>query len=186
MGTGTPWLLAAYGLGVVAVVLLRIAWSLPRRSPGWNGVAWAALAGAVICGWQGGGAWGVSVVSLVIMGAAFVALAAAGTEAPRRRPKPSNRGVGMLPLPGEPRRIGRRVITFLIVIPGGLIASIALGFLARDLGAALGWREANANVTALYTVPVAWSVQARRRDQLVTLLICALACTPFLLTGIAS
>jgi hypothetical protein len=193
MAAGMSWLWVACSLGAVAVAVLRYAWSLPRRSTGWNGAGWAILIASVLSGWQGGGAWGVSVAALVTMGAASIALAAAGLSAPKRGPKPSDRGAGMLPPRGEPRRIVRRVITFLLVIPGGLAASIGLGFVMRDLGSASHWSEANANVAALYTVPIAWGVlavillmQVRRLSQLVTLLACALASAPFLLANVGA
>lgn len=182
----------ACALAVAGVALLRFAWSLPHRSAAWNGAGWAALAGAVLCGWWSAGAWGASVVALVAMAAAFVALSVAGWRSPPGRATGSNRRAGMLPEPGEPRRIGRRLVTFLVVIPGGLLASLAVALAVRGLVIASGWNEADANVSGLFAVPLVWAIvstlllmQARRRQAL-TLLVCGLAGAPFILSGVGS
>jgi hypothetical protein len=189
MTTGIPWLWLACGLGVAAIALLRFAWSLPRRSRGWTSAAWVTLAVSVLSGWQAGGAWGVSVAALVTMAAACVPLALACTDAPRRNGKTAERSPAMPPR--EPRRIVRRVITFLLVMPGGLVAAMGLGFVVRGLGSASHWGEANANVAALYAVPIAWAVlavvllmQMRRISQFVTLLACVAVSAPFLLVNV--
>ena len=78
MSDGAPLLWTAGALGLAGIALLRLAWSLPHRSPVWNGAGWLALAAAVLCGWGSAGAWGASVAALCAMGAAFVALAVAG------------------------------------------------------------------------------------------------------------
>jgi hypothetical protein len=175
-------------LGAVAVGVLRYAWSLPHRSAAWNGLGWVALLGSVAAGWASAGAWGVSVAGLATIAVAFVALAIASTEASNTPSRPSNRRVNMLPQDGEPRRIGRRVVTFLLVIPAAMLVSIALAVATRGLGGLLGWDEANAIVVALYVVPLGWAVlatillmQSRRSSQLITLAACTLAATPFLL-----
>ncbi|GAA0733416.1 hypothetical protein [Sphingomonas japonica] len=185
------WLAAA--LGVAGVAALRYAWTLPRRSTGWNAVAWLLIAASVACGWRMGGAWGVSVAALATTAAAFAMLAAAGIGAPPGRTAASVRWAGMLPQAGEPRRIGRRIATFLIVIPGGFVIAIVLGIAMRGVATASGWGEANANVAALFTVPLGWAVlvttllmQGERRGQLLTLSACAAAGAPFLLTGLGS
>lgn len=184
------WLAGA--LGIAAIGLLRFAWSLPHRSIGWNAAAWATMAGSALCGWWSAGAWGVSVAALCTMAAAFVTLAVAGWRAAPGRAAGSNRRTGMLPEPGEPRRVGRRLVTFLLVIPGGLLASLAVALAVRGLGLALGWGEANANVSGLFAVPLAWSIvctlllMQTRRGQAATLLVCGLAGAPFLLKGVGA
>jgi hypothetical protein len=81
----------------------------------------------------------------------------------------------------------------MLVIPGGFVASIAVGVAMRGAGTLLGWGEANANVAAIFSVPLSWAVlvvvllmQVKRRSQALTLLGCALAGTPFLVTALAS
>jgi hypothetical protein len=96
----------------------------------------------------------------------------------------------MLPEAGEPKRIGRRLGTFLIVVVAGLAASIALGIAIRAAGSAIGWSEANAIAAAFFAVPIVWGIlaavllmQASRRAQGLTLLVTAAPVLPFLLTG---
>ena len=120
----------------------------------------------------------------------LTALAAAAARSPAGRTKASNRRVNMLPEAGEPRRIGRRLGTFLIVVVAGLAASIALGVAIRAAGSAIGWSEANAIAAAFFAVPIVWGIlaavllmQASRRAQGLTLLATAVPVLPFLLTG---
>jgi hypothetical protein len=75
----------------------------------------------------------------------------------------------------------------------GFAVSVGLAAAMRGLGGLLGWDEANANALALFTVPLAWAVlctvllmQTRRRDQIVTLALCALPTLPVLLSGALS
>lgn len=191
MGAASPllWLAALFGAAGVAV--LRYAWSLPKRSAVWNGGGWAFFVAAVFAGWASDGAWGVAFAALVTMAAAGVVLGVAGFRSPRGRARPSNRRVGLLPDGDEPRRIGRRIGTFLIVIGGGFVVSIGLAVALCGLGGALGWNEANTLVLALYAVPLGWAVLAtvllmlaRRRSQIAALALCALPVAPFLLIGV--
>ena len=62
-GADKPLLCAACVLGVAAIASLRYAWSLPQRSPGWNGAGWSTLVASALCGWWSDGAWGVSVAA---------------------------------------------------------------------------------------------------------------------------
>ncbi|WP_162806164.1 hypothetical protein [Sphingosinicella terrae] len=180
-------------LAVAGVALLRLAWARPRRSRALNGLGWSALATATILAWQGDGAWGVALASLFAMAAALVLLAVAGAKSPAGRAKPSDRKTGMLPEAGEPKRIGGRVLTFLVVVLGGLVVSIGLAIAVRGVGGLLGWQEADGNALAFFTVPLAWAVlasvllmQARRRSQIVTLAVCSAPAFLFLLTGVGT
>ncbi|MBT2132967.1 hypothetical protein KK137_01355 [Croceibacterium sp. LX-88] len=183
------WL--AVTLGVAGVGALRYAWSLPRRSPVANGTGWALLGLATILAAVTDGAWGVSVAALGAMLTAFAILAVAGIRSPEKSAKASNRRVGMLPEQGEPKRIGRRVVTFLLLIVAGFAVSVGLGLAMRGLGSLLGWSESNANVLALYSVPLTWSVlvtamlmQQTRRSQVLLLLACCIPVLPVLVSGV--
>lgn len=182
------WTAAA--LGVAGVAVLRHAWSLPKRSAVWNGAGWASFGGAATLAVAAEGAWGLSVATLAAMSAAFVALAAAALRSAPGKATAPDRRAGMLPGKGEPRRIGRRVATFLLTIVAGFAVSVGLGLAVRALGGLLGWSESNANVLALYTVPLVWSVlvfallmQRRRRSQVLTLIACAVPVLPVLASG---
>jgi hypothetical protein len=190
MGGAAPLLWIAAAMGAAGVGVLRLAWSLPRRSAPWNAAGWGLLLASTLSAAVAEGAWGVSVAAMVTMAAALVALAAAGLGSPRGRAAASNRRVGLLPESGEPRRIGQRVGTFALVILAGLAVSIGLATAVRGLGGLLGWHEANSNALALFAVPVLWGVlctvllmQTRRRDQFVTLLVCSLPVVPVVLSG---
>lgn len=193
MGAASPLLGLAAALGVAGVGVLRFAWSLPRRSAVANAAGWGLLLASAIGAALAEGAWGIAVAAMVTMGAATVALAVAGAGSPRGRTAASNRRVGMLPEGREPRRIGRRLATFGLVIFGGLAVSIALALGVRGLGGMLGWHQANANALALFTVPLAWAIvstvllmQSSRRSQFATLALCGLPLVPVLLTGALS
>lgn len=190
-GSSLLWLACVMGAGGVGV--LRYAWAMPRRVATANAAGWLLLLASVICAWHYAGAWGVSIAALVTTAAAFFALAVAGATSPTgRAPVPRQRN-GSAATQDENRAIGRRVATFLLVMPGGCIAAIALGIAMRSIGTLLGWGEANANVAAVFAVPLVWAIlavvllmQAHRRSQSLTLLGCALASAPFLLTGLGS
>jgi hypothetical protein len=193
MGGASSLLLFSAAAGVVAIAVLRFAWSLPRRSVTWNAAGWGLLAVACIGAMSAEGAWGAAVTTLVIMATAAVALTVAAAKSPPGRVAASNRRVGMLPEHGEPRRIGRRFGTFGLVIVAGLVVSVSLAMAVRGLGAMLGWSEANSNALALFTVPVAWAVlstillmQERRRDQVLTLVASGLPLIPVLVAGVMS
>jgi hypothetical protein len=190
MGGASPLLWIAAAMGAAGVAVLRHAWSLPERSAGWNTAGWSLLLASTVVAASAEGAWGVAVAAMIAMGAALFALTAAGLGSPRGRATASNRRVGLLPEGGEPRRIGRRLGTFGLVIGGGLAASIGLAAALRGLGGLLGWHEANSNALALFAVPLLWAVlstallmQTRRRDQLATLLVCTVPALPVLLSG---
>lgn len=183
------WLAAA--LGVAGIGVLRHAWARPRRSRAANGIGWGLLALSSLGAGMTDGAWGISVAALCAMFAAFAVLAVAGIRSPEKRGRASSRRVGMLPEQGEPRRIGRRTVTFLLTIVVGFAVSVGLGLAVRGLGGLLGWSEANANVLALFAVPVVWSVlvfvllmQDTRRSQVLTLLACCVPVLPVLLSGV--
>jgi len=190
---GVPILLwAAIALGAGGIAALRYAWSLPRRSPAANAAGWALLALSSLVAGVSDGAWGVAVAALGTTLVAIAVLAVAGIRAPAGRAKSSNRRVGMLPEGGEPRRLGRRAVTFLLTIVCGFAVSVALALAIRGLGGVLGWYEANANVVALFSVPLTWAIlvftllmQRTRRSQVATLLICGLPVLPALLSGAA-
>ena len=177
-------------LAVAAVGLLRLAWGKPERSHALNTAGWGLLLAGVVSGGMAAGAWGIAIVSLPAMIAAFVALAVAGVKSPQGRTKASTRRVGLMPEKGEPRRIGCRATTFLLTIVAGFAVSLGLGMAVRALGGALGWAAPDANVAAFFTVPLAWSalvfallMQDRRRTQILTLLVCSLPVLPVLASG---
>ncbi|WP_439533684.1 hypothetical protein [Polymorphobacter sp.] len=188
MAAGSPLLWLACGLGVAAVGVLRQAWSRPRRHAARVALGWALLLAAVIAGGRQDGAWGISVAALATMAAAVAALALAAATAPPERRAPPRRDATTTPV--ADRAFGRRLVTFLLVIPGGFAAAMAVSLGAEALATMSGWAEADAIVAAVYMVPLAWAglatallMQADRRHQLATLLACGLVAAPLLLVG---
>lgn len=183
-------ILAGALAAAAAVAVLRWAWAQRQRSATLNTAGWELMALAAVLGWAGAGAWGTSVVALVGMGAAFAVLTWAALMAPTGKVAASNRRVNMLPEAGEPRRIGRRVATFLIAVPLALLVSIGLAVVVRAMADLAGASEADSIALAFFSAPLIWSVlmyvlliQQRRRGQWRVLLASALPILPVALTG---
>ncbi|MDR7102868.1 hypothetical protein [Croceicoccus sp. BE223] len=182
------WLAALAATGGVAT--LRVAWAQPQRSRAINGLGWVLLALAALAGGQEAGAWGVSIAALVGMGAAFVLLAVAGFASPRKEAPASNRRVGMLPEAGEPLALARRGLTFAITIGLATASALGVAIALRAIAALAGASEADANVVALFAMPLAWAtlvyavlMTPRRRTQLLILGLATLPALPLALIG---
>lgn len=183
-------MIAACASAIGGVAILRAAWARPNRSMLLNAAGWALLLGGALTGWNASGAWGMSIASLAAMTAAFAALGwAAGRSAPGRQ-KPSNRQVRMLPEQGEPLRIGRRMVTFVLVtfVAALLAIGLAVGFCG--LARIAGWSEADRNCAAILFMPLAWAaiafavlMQPRRKGQVKMLLAASLPVWPALATS---
>ena len=188
MADQTLWIgMAAAACGVG---FLRWSWSLKYRSTIANLAAWALLLIACVVGGIAAGAWGIAVVALVAMGLAAVLLAWAAAMSPAGRSNSSDRRVRMLPDGNDPLCVGRRVVTFTLVVIAGFIASVCLAITLRSGAIGLGWTEADANATALFVVPIVWGMLATimlmartRREQIVALLVASLPLVPALLVG---
>ena len=184
--TALLWIAAGAGAGGVAT--LRYAWSLEQRSAAWNGAGWGALVLAAILAAVAAGAWGVAIVGLAATACALALLGEAASRSPPGRAEGSKRRAFLLPEGGEPRRLGRRFVTFLLVMVAGWAVAIGIALSLRGIGMAIGWGEANANVAALFAVPIVWGIlacallmQSRRRTQLATLLVCCVPAAPMLM-----
>ncbi len=190
MGAASLLLAGAFA-AAAAVAMLRLAWAQRERSTALNSAGWGLLALAAVLGWAGAGAWGVSVTALVGMGVACVALTLAAASAPAGKAAASNRRVNMLPEAGEPRRIGRRLATFLIAVPLALLVSIGLAVVVRALADLAGASEADSMALAFFSAPLIWAIlmhvlliQQQRRAQWRVLLASALPILPVALTGL--
>lgn len=174
--------------------VLRFAWSRPRRSLPWNVAGWGLFGLAILAGWLAAGAWGVAVANLWGMGVAMILLSHAALTSPAAAgAKASNRRVNMLPQGGEPLRLVRRIVTFLIVALIAMIVSIGLAMATRSLLIWFAASEANANVAGLFIMPVAWALlsytllmEERRMRQWRLLLIYAVPGILALVTGLAT
>ena len=186
MASAGLWLAALAAIGGVAT--LRVAWAKPQLSRTINGLGWVLMAFAALSGALTAGAWGVSIAALVGMGAAFGLLAVAGFASPRKEAPTSNRRVGMLPEAGEPLALARRGLTFAITIGLATASALGVAIALRSLADIAGASEADANVVALFAMPLAWAslvyavlMTPRRRTQL---LVLGLAALPALLLAL--
>lgn len=157
---------------VAAVLQLRRAWGLPRRSLVQNVIAWALMLAGAMLALVGDGAWGLAVASLGGMATAALLIAHAGWTSPRSKARVLDRKAHMLPEKGEPLRIGRRLLTFLITVPLGFTAALLVALGARALAGMAGWHDADSNAMALLLLPLLWGLLAfwllilpRRREQ---------------------
>ena len=182
MNSASPLVWAGAAAAVLGVLLLRRAWGLPRRSAALNGAAWALLLVGAALGIAGNGAWGAAMVSLFGMGMAALFLAQAAAASRPGKTRASDRKAHMLPAKGEPRRIGRRLLTFLVTVPLAMLVSLLAALAARALAGLGGWAEADGNGLTLLLLPLLWGILAfallmmpRRRTQFACLLLPAAA-----------
>lgn len=175
----TALLWTGIACAVGAIGLLRLSWGRPKRSIVLNGAGWGALLLGLALGARDAGAWGVAVVTLAATAGAFLCLGLAGMTARPGKAAASNRRVHMLPEGREPLRIGGRLLTFALTVPGAMAAAAIVSLAVRAAGKGLG--EANGNVLMLFLMPIAWSVLAtllllwpQRRRQAALLLLPAL------------
>ncbi|GGO97856.1 hypothetical protein [Stakelama pacifica] len=180
--------IAGSAAAAASILVLRVAWSRSRRSIAINLSAWTLmLAGAVLAG-LGYGAWGVSVAGLAATAAAFMLLAIAAIRSPKGRAEAPRRRAHVLSARGEPMHLLRRFATFLLTVPGAAIVSVLIAMVARQ--ASEGSGEGNANMIAVYAMPLVWAVlmsamlmQERQRARIVTLIVPALASMALLWAG---
>lgn len=187
-------LIAAAACAIAGPIVLRVGWSLPKRSILWNVIGWGLLLVASVAAWSDAGAWGAAVTALWAMGAALILLAqAAISTAPVSNTKASNRRANMLPQSGEPLFLRRRFTTFFVVILAAMVVSIGWGIATRIVSLLLGASEANANVLALFAMPLLWVwlsyallMEHRRTRQWIMLLLWAAPGGLAVITGLAA
>lgn len=185
------WLLMPAPAGVAGVALLHEAWSRKQRSRTMNLAAWSLILGAAICSAAFAGAWGIAVAALFPMAAAFVLLTIAAirskpTKMRAARSRENARHV-------EPMRLAARALTFALVAI--IAAAIGLGIAIAAGGLVLlgGAGKSDAYATALFTMPLAWSVlafvllmQPHRRGQAKVLALASIPAWPCLAAGLLS
>src|SRR3546814_11198233 len=66
----------------------------------------------------------------------------------------------MLPVKGEPRRIGRRLLTFLVTVPLAMLTSLLAALAARSLAGLGGWAEDDGNGLPLLLLTLLWGILA--------------------------
>ena len=183
MDQGLIWF--ALALSVTGIVILRVSWGRTGRSTALNGIGWGAVLLAVLAAGAHSGAWGIANTALCAMATAgaFLLLDAAKPLAKRRKSAPKARS-----LPAARRSTGQAITTFVLAGPLSLLASLVIALALRDVMAATGSSEANANVTVLALVPLAWPLLSfavltmrSRMSQFAWLSAPAVACLPLVL-----
>ncbi len=181
--TGTASLVWIGTAAIVAAVLqLRRAWGLPRRSTAQNGIAWALMLAGAVLAITGNGAWGLAIASLGGMATAALLLAHAGWASPRGKRRAPDRKAHMRPKESEPRHVGRGMLTFVMTVPLAFAAALLTALGLRALAGLAGWSDADSNVMALLLLPLLWGLLTfwllmlpRRRTQFAWLAVPAAA-----------
>ena len=149
---------AGSAMAVLGVFSLRVSWSKPGRSRSLNTAAWSLILSGLFMGALGHGAWGLAVTVLSGMASASLLLSHSAMCAPAGKARAMNRRARILPEESAHLRIGQRLATFLLAIPGALFAALTFSLGARAVASWCGWSEADANAFALLAMPIAWSV----------------------------
>lgn len=154
-----PLVAAGALLAGLGVLVLRLSWGRAGRDILLNTAGWAALALSVLFGALAAGAWGIAVVALWAMTAAFVFLAlAAFQSSPTTTRRTKERRADILPDDGESLRFGGRAVTFVLVGVMPLISSVAVALFVRRIALICGAMEGNASVLALFAAPLTWTI----------------------------
>lgn len=157
----TATVLIVIGAGLIAsgVGALRLAWGRARAGPA-TPIGWAAIALGLVLLASREGAWGLAVGGLIGSAAAFALLAYAWwRDLPARAAARTGRTTLRLHEGGR-LHLGRRFLTFLLVVFAAMGASVAAGVAAQAFGRAVGWTEADSNTLGLFVFPVAWTLLA--------------------------
>ncbi len=143
----------------LGVLLIRLGWG---RDGGATrvGMGWALVAlglGALM--WRDG-AWGLALGGSVTILAAMLVLSHAAITAPRpRKATPVREPTAAVALHSENwAALGRRILVFLLAVPGAAAASMLVALAVQTLARAGGWGEANAGVAGLAAFPIAWAI----------------------------
>lgn len=142
--------------------LLWLAWTLPsQRKAVPRAAGWSLILGAAILLGVAGGEWGVALSATATSAAALLILAyIAARSVPARRTATREAAVRTPDLRAIVAGLPRRFAVFLLVAPGGVIASAILALGARAAARHSGWDDADSTMIALAGVPLAWSIIA--------------------------
>ncbi|MET0238748.1 MAG: hypothetical protein ABW184_02520 [Sphingobium sp.] len=174
------WVMIGSVMAGGAVLLLRRGWERVDRYWPLLALAWGLLVLGILLAAVAEGAWGVAIASSIAMLAGLACLAVAVWRAPPDKARAAERRTPAPPDGGGALHPGRRIVTFLMVVPLALIVSTALALTARALVAISGGAEADANVATLFLTPLLWGIlsflllmMVRRRTQWLTLMATA-------------
>ncbi|HEX8445100.1 MAG TPA: hypothetical protein VF649_00675 [Sphingomonas sp.] len=144
--------LALIGLAA-AMLLIRLGWGGRRvlAAIGW-GLGIVGLAMLTITD----GAWGLAIGTVTAMAVALILVLREAWTAPARSRRAA-RTAPSITLPQRRRDLARRLIVFMLVVPGAFAAAQWLAFGAQAFARRGGAGDADAIVLALFLQPTAWA-----------------------------
>jgi hypothetical protein len=167
--------------------LLWLAWKLPPARKAIPRIAgWLLILASLLLLGIAAGAWGIAVSATATSASALLILAYVGAHSvPARRT--STREAAIQPLnvqalvAGLPRRFG----VFLLVVPGGIVASTIVALGARAAATRAGWGAADSTMAVLGGMPLVWSIIASlQMTQSSLVRMAAIAVVPALAGGL--
>ncbi len=140
---------------IAGMMLVRLGWGW-----GWRTnvaiLGWAVVAAGLLADALASGAWGLAIGTTVAMLTALAALLASGWAMPGRAWRPARERVAAAQAP-RPARLMRRVSVFLLVVPAGGVAALALAFGAQAAARRAGVGAADAAACLLLLSPALWT-----------------------------
>ena len=142
--------------------LLWIAWRLPPpRKALPRAIGWLLILAAALLLGIAAGAWGIAVSATATSAAALLILAyVAAHSVPARRTSAREAAVQPLNVHALVTGLPRRLTVFLLVVPGGIVASTIVALGARAAASRAGWGAADSTMVALAGMPFVWSIIA--------------------------
>ncbi|WP_174296812.1 hypothetical protein [Sphingomonas bacterium] len=137
----------------VGVALVRLGWN---RRLALAIAGWVLIAVAIVACARESGAWGMAVCALAGMATAFAVLLWSGRATPVRAWRPDRQRLAATP-GQEPLMVVRRASVFLLVVPGGGIASLVFAVGVQVAGRRAGLGEADATACLLLLLPLLWA-----------------------------
>jgi hypothetical protein len=118
------------------------------------------LAAALLLG-IAAGAWGIAVSAMATSTAALLILAyVAAHSVAARRTLAREAAVHPVDVQAVVSGLPRRFAVFLLVVPGGIVASTIVALGARAVASRAGWDAADSTMVALAGMPFVWSIIA--------------------------
>jgi hypothetical protein len=167
--------------------LLWLAWKLPSpRKAAPRAGGWFLILGAAILLGTAAGAWGIAVSATATSAAALLVLAyIAMHSVPARRTSTREAAIQPLDVQAILAGLPRRFAVFLLVVPGGVVASTIVALGARAAARHSGWDDADSTMVALAGMPLIWSIiAALQMTQSSLLRMAAITVVPALAGGL--
>lgn len=187
------WPLVAAMAGLAGVGVLRVSWSRKQRSRAMNLTGWSLILGAAVYGAAFAGAWGIAAAALPPMSGAFILLAIAAIRSKPGKVRAATRRPSASIAEPAALRLAARGLTFVLVAVLAAAVGMGIALAAGGLVLLVGAGKSDAYATALFMMPMSWSMlafvllmQPRRRGQAKVLAIASIPTWPCLVAGLLS